>query len=100
MNKYPNEKSKLFQNLVKAGAIISTSGTASLIFFVIVLLAFPVLKECNNDGNQCKFISSAPEPIRNAIHPIFLASSLGIIAIGVIMIRFGTRYDELQKRPD
>jgi hypothetical protein len=81
------------QAIVKSGAISSTIGVALLITFVIVLLAFPLLKECQNFGEKkCEFYSSAPEPLKFILKPIFLVIALIVIAIGVIIIRVGTWY--------
>jgi hypothetical protein len=73
--------------LVKAGAITSTAGVAMLVAFVGVLLAFPVIKEC--EGDNCTFESTAPEQLRSIINPGFLAASLLVIASGIVMIRYG-----------
>lgn len=72
--------------LAKAGAITSTAGVAMLVAFVGVLLAFPVIKECV--GEDCEFESTAPEQLKSIINPSFLASSLLVIAGGIVMIRY------------
>lgn len=72
--------------LAKAGAITSTAGVAMLVAFVGVLLAFPVIKECA--GEECEFESTAPEQLKSIINPGFLASSLLVIAGGIVMIRY------------
>ena len=72
--------------LVKAGAITSTAGVAMLVAFVTVLLVFPVVKECQ--GDDCNFESTAPERLKSIINPAFLASSLLVIAAGIVMIRY------------
>ncbi|MEM2139618.1 MAG: hypothetical protein QXJ74_05515 [Nitrososphaera sp.] len=72
--------------LVKAGAIVSTAGVTMLVVFVIVLLAFPVVKEC--EGDSCNFQSTAPDQLKLIINPGFLASSLLVIAAGIVMIRY------------
>ena len=72
--------------LAKAGAITSTAGDAMLVAFVGVLLAFPVIKECVEE--DCEFESTAPEQLKSIINPGFLASSLLIIAGGIVMIRY------------
>jgi phosphotransferase system glucose/maltose/N-acetylglucosamine-specific IIC component len=72
--------------LVKVGAITSTAGVAMLVAFVGVLLAFPVIKEC--EGENCTFESTAPEQLRSIINPGFLAASLLIIAAGIVMMRY------------
>ena len=71
---------------------MSCIGTALLITFIVILIAFPVLKECQNLHGRCEFISTAPEPLKSLINPIFLSASLLIIASGVAIIRFGTWY--------
>ena len=72
--------------LAKAGAITSTTGVAMLVTFVAMLLAFPVVKECQ-DGD-CHFESTAPEQSKSIINPGYLASSLLVIAAGIVMIRY------------
>lgn len=59
-----------------------------MIAFVIVLLAFPVIKECES-GEKCSYTSTAPEQLAAIVQPGFLAASLMIIAAGVFMVRFG-----------
>ena len=73
--------------LTKSGAVVSSAGVALLIAFVVVLLAFPVIKECV--GEECTYTSTAPEQIAAIVQPGFLATSLMIIAAGVFMVRFG-----------
>lgn len=75
-----------FATLAKAGAITSTAGVAMLVAFVAVLLAFPVVKEC--EGDDCNFESTAPEQLKSIINPGYLASSLLVIAAGIVMIRY------------
>ena len=72
--------------LVKAGAITSTAGVAMLVAFVTALLVFPVVKECQ--GADCNFESTAPEQLKSIINPGFFASSLLVIATGIVMIRY------------
>lgn len=72
--------------LAKTGAITSTAGVAMLVAFVAVLLLFPVIKEC--EGDDCTFESTAPEQLKSIINPGFLASSLLVIAAGIVMIRY------------
>jgi ascorbate-specific PTS system EIIC-type component UlaA len=74
--------------LTKSGAIVSSAGVALLVVFVIVLLAFPVIKECDGD-EKCSYTSTAPEQLAAIVQPAFLAVSLMIIAAGVFMVRFG-----------
>ncbi len=72
--------------LAKAGAIVSSAGVALLVTFVLVLLAFPVMKEC--EGERCEFTSTAPASLQGIFNPGFLAASLLIIAAGIVMIRY------------
>jgi hypothetical protein len=72
--------------LAKAGAIVSSAGVALLVAFVLVLLAFPVIKEC--EGERCEFTSTAPASLQGIFNPGFLAASLLIIAVGIVMIRY------------
>lgn len=74
--------------LAKAGAIVSSAGVALLIAFVVVLLTFPVNKECEG-GERCSYTSTAPEQLAAIVQPAYLAVSLMIIAAGVFMVRFG-----------
>lgn len=74
--------------LAKSGAIVSSAGVALLVAFVVVLLAFPVDKECQG-GERCTYTSTAPEQIAAIVQPAYLAVSLLIIAAGVFMVRFG-----------
>ena len=75
--------------LTKSGAIVSSAGVALLVAFLVVLLAFPVNKECGG-GESCLYVSTAPEQLAAIIHPTFLAVSLLVIAAGVLMVRLGT----------
>ena len=72
--------------LAKAGAIVSSAGVALLVAFVLVLLAFPVIKEC--EGERCEFTSTAPASLQGSFNPGFLAASLLIITVGIVMIRY------------
>jgi hypothetical protein len=74
--------------LTKSGAIVSSAGVALLVAFVIVLLAFPVIKACEGE-EKCSYTSTAPEQLAAIVQPAFLAVSLMIIAAGVFMVRFG-----------
>jgi predicted secreted protein len=80
------------QTIIKSGAVLSTVGVALLISFIVVLLVFPVIKECQNSNKKCEFSSTAPDPLEFVVKPIFLVTSLVVIAIGVSIIRFGTWY--------
>jgi len=78
--------------LPKTGAIISTAGIAMFIAFVLVLLIFPVIKKCASISPvNCSYLSSAPAYLQPLFSPGFLAISLIVIAIGILMIRLGTR---------
>jgi len=74
--------------LAKSGAIVSSTGVALLVAFVVVLLTFPVNKECES-GERCTYTSTAPEQLAAIVQPAYLAASLMIIAAGVFMVRFG-----------
>ena len=74
--------------LAKSGAIVSSVGVALLVSFTIVLLLFPVNKECTA-GERCAYTSTGPEWLAEIVQPGFLAASLLIIAAGVFLIRFG-----------
>ena len=78
--------------LAKSGAIVSTAGVGLLVAFVVVLLAFPVIKEC--EGSECSYLSTAPDPFRSMVQPGFLAISLAVIAAGVLMVRVGRWRDK------
>jgi TRAP-type mannitol/chloroaromatic compound transport system permease small subunit len=80
------------REIEKSGAILSTIGLVLLIVFIIVLLAFPIIKYCPKPYNKCEFYSSAPDSIRFVVRPIFLAFTLMIIAIGVSTTRFAVWY--------
>jgi len=72
--------------LAKSGAIVSSAGIGLLIVFVVTLLAYPVIKEC--EGNdKCSYTSMAPEQLKAVIQPSFLAVSFMIISGGVLMVR-------------
>jgi len=75
--------------LAKTGAIVSSVGIALFIAFVAVLLIFPVLKECNSDGMECTYSTTAPEPFQAVVQPGYLAGALLTIAAGVFLVRFG-----------
>jgi len=74
--------------LAKSGAIVSSAGVALLVAFVVVLLAFPVIKECEGGEERCSYTSTAPEQLAAIVQPGFLAITLLIIAAGVFMVRF------------
>jgi hypothetical protein len=72
--------------LAKSGAIVSATGVALLVTFVLVLLVFPVAKTC--DGGKCEYSSAAPGQLQPVFSPAFLALSLIVIAAGILMIRY------------
>lgn len=74
--------------MAKSGAIVSSAGIALMIAFVVILLAFPVNKECLG-AEECTYTSTAPDQLAAIVQPGFLAVSLMIIAAGVFMVRFG-----------
>ncbi len=75
--------------LIKCGAISSLIGVAVLVTLIIVLLAFPVSKYCENETDKCEFISDSPEPLRGIVQPITLITSLSGIAAGILLLRLG-----------
>jgi hypothetical protein len=75
--------------LVKCGAISSVIGVAILTTLIIILLAYPVSKYCNDSKDNCEFISQSPEPLRGIVQPITLIISLAGIAAGILMLRLG-----------
>lgn len=79
--------------LAKSGAIVSSAGVALLVAFVMVLLVFPVAKEC--EGDRCTYTSTAPDALGAMVQPGFLAASLLVIAAGIVMIR----YSRWRERP-
>lgn len=73
--------------MVKSGAMVSSAGIALFTAFVVVLLAFPIDKECVND-EKCTYTSAAPEQLAAIVQPGFLAASLMVTAAGVFMVRY------------
>ena len=80
------------KGIEKSGAIFSMVGIALLIAFAIVLLAFPIIKQCQRSTEKCEFYSAAPDSVRFIVKPIFLAIALITIAIGVGTTRFAVWY--------
>jgi hypothetical protein len=76
----------------EAGAFVATAGIIMFSAFVVILLMFPVIKECAAD-NSCTYTSTAPEPYNFVITQWFLAVSLLTIAAGVLLIRLGRWLD-------
>ena len=62
-----------------------------LVIISIVLLAYPIINDCHDD-HKCSLASSAPNPLNKFVKPHLLAISIGVIAVGVAIIRFGTWY--------
>jgi Zn-dependent protease with chaperone function len=81
--------------LAKSGAIVSSAGIALIVAFVVVLLAFPVIKKCDEHG-KCSYRSTAPLQLQSIVQPSFLAISLLSISAGVLMLRF-SRWREREK---
>jgi Zn-dependent protease with chaperone function len=81
--------------LAKSGAVVSSAGVALMVAFVVVLLAFPVIKKCDEDG-KCSYQSTAPALLQSIVQPSFLAITLLTISAGVLMLRF-SRWRERQK---
>jgi ascorbate-specific PTS system EIIC-type component UlaA len=81
--------------LAKSGAVVSSAGVALMVVFVVVLLAFPVIKKCDEDG-KCSYQSTAPVLLQSIVQPSFLAITLLTISAGVLMLRF-SRWRERQK---
>ena len=75
------------EDLAKSGAVVSSAGVALMITFVIVLLVFPVNKNCDDDG-KCSYQSTAPMQLQSVVQPSFLAISLLTISAGVLLLRF------------
>lgn len=77
-----------YRRMIKLGALISTAGVSMLILFGLILLLFPVTKICEEN---CNYLSSAPDYLRQMINPLFLFISLILISSGVFFIRIGNR---------
>jgi|RhiMetdeSRZDD1v2_1073273.scaffolds.fasta_scaffold3646148_1 hypothetical protein len=75
--------------LIRCGAISSLIGVAILVTLAIVLLVYPVSKYCENNTNNCEFISDSPDPIKGIVQPITLITSLAGIAAGIVLLRLG-----------
>jgi hypothetical protein len=83
--------------LAKSGAIVSSIGVALLVIFVVILLMFPVIKNCGED-QKCAYHSTAPGQLQLIVQPSFLAISLFTISAGVLILRL-SRWLE-SKKPD
>jgi uncharacterized membrane protein YidH (DUF202 family) len=75
------------ETLAKSGAIVSSTGVALMVVFVIVLLSFPVIKNCN-EHEKCSYSSTAPGELQSVVQPSFLAISLITISAGIMILRF------------
>ncbi len=75
---------------IRSGAVLSSLGAILLVIISIVLLAYPIISDCH-DG-KCTLTSSAPNPLNALVKPNLVAISIGVIALGVAIIRFGTWY--------
>lgn len=75
---------KIYDHILKSGAIISTIGIIMLILFGLILLIFPVIKTCERN---CIFVSTAPQIFKQLINPLFLFVSLSLISLGIFLIR-------------
>lgn len=81
--------------LVRSGAIVSSAGVALMVVFVITLLLFPVIKNCDQT-EKCSYRSTAPGELQSVVQPSFLAISLITISAGVVILRF-SRWLESKK---
>ena len=80
--------------VVKIGGIVSIIGTAILLSFAILLLAYPVEKKCFAESSNCYYFSRAPQPINSFISSYFLIISLSLITVGIGIFRFGSWFHE------
>jgi hypothetical protein len=85
----------LLQALAKLGAIVSSAGVALMVVFVIALLSFPVIKNCD-ESDKCSYHSTAPGELQPVVHPGFLAISLITISAGIVILRL-SRWLESKK---
>jgi len=83
---------KFIDKIIKIGAVFSLVGTFILILLVLVILVFPVEKNCGNIPQDCTYISSAPGILKTIVTPITLVVSLLTIAGGIMIFRFGNWY--------
>ncbi len=82
--------------LIKLGGLISSSGVIMLILFLIIIMVFPVQKSCDIE-NKCKYFTSAPSPMKEIINPAYFSISLSIIALGILALRVGRKYEYKDK---
>jgi len=83
---------KFIDKIIKLGAAFSLAGTFILILLVLVLLIFPVQKNCSTVPHDCTYISSAPGILKTIVSPITMVVSLLTIAAGIMIFRFGNWY--------
>jgi hypothetical protein len=83
---------KYIDKIIKVGAVCSLIGTFILILLVLIIVIFPVQKNCTNDREDCQYISSAPSILTKVVSPHTLVISLLTIAAGISIFRFGTWY--------
>jgi ascorbate-specific PTS system EIIC-type component UlaA len=81
--------------LAKSGAIVSSIGVTLMVIFVVILLAFPVIKNCSTE-ERCSYHSMAPGGLQSIVQPGFLAISLITISAGVLILRL-SRWLETKK---
>lgn len=89
---------KYIDKIIKLGVICSLLGTFILILLVLVLVIFPVQKNCSDKGLECEYVSSAPNLLARIVSPYTLVISLLTIAAGIMIFRFGAWY-KLKKSP-
>jgi hypothetical protein len=81
---------KYIDKIIKAGAVSALIGTFILILLVLVIVIFPIQKNCNYDNVDCEYISTAPNILKTVVAPQTLVLSLLTIAAGILIFRFGT----------
>lgn len=90
---------KYIDKIIKVGAACSLIGIFILVLLVLVIVIYPVQKNCSsNDRQDCEYISSAPSILKTVVSPHILVTSLLTIAAGILIFRFGTWYK--LKRPN
>lgn len=77
-----------YRRMIKLGAVVSTLGVGMLILFGLILLMFPMTKNCEI---KCTYVLDAPNFFKQIISPSFLFISLILISSGVFLIRIGNR---------
>lgn len=77
--------------IIKCGAIFSLIGTVIMIILVLVILIFPLQKNCISNDSDCQFNSTAPGILRLIVNPLTLVIALLTISAGLLIFRFGTR---------